>query len=214
MTLDELGNMRRDYGMESLHEDKVPTSPHELSKKWLEDAIGAGLREPNAMVLSTVSRESQPSSRVVLLKGMDERGLMFFTNYVSRKGKELAVNPRAALLFFWEPLERQLRIEGRVEKLSDAESDAYFESRPMPSRISAVASPQSQRVDGREALDALWDQTRETAGNTRLHRPAFWGGYLLRPKYYEFWQGRENRLHDRIFYRLEANGWLRGRLAP
>lgn len=214
MSLDELGSMRRDYGLKSLHEDGVSHDPSILCRKWLEDAIAAGLREPNAMVLATASPVGKPSARVVLLKGMDTRGLVFFTNYESRKGAELETNPNAALLFFWEPLERQLRIEGLVEKLPAGESNQYFDSRPMLSRISAAASPQSHVIEAREDLEVLWDKTREKEGAEGLRRPEYWGGFLLRPAYFEFWQGRENRLHDRLYYRLEEDGWTRGRLAP
>ncbi len=206
--------MRRDYRRNVLDERHLPEDPSVLCRAWLEEVLQAGLPEPNAVVLATATPDGIPSARVVLLKGMDERGLIFFTNYESRKALELEANPRAALLFFWEPLERQLRIEGSVDRLAPNESDRYFDSRPFDSRISALVSPQSRKVDSRQALEQLWQKAKSKAESHGVQRPDHWGGLLLSPSAFEFWQGRENRLHDRIIYRREGMRWQVQRLAP
>jgi pyridoxamine 5'-phosphate oxidase len=181
---------------------------------WLKEAISGEIPEPNAMTLATVGSDLRPSTRVVLIKGYDERGIVWFTNYNSRKGQQLAGNPFAALQFHWVELERVVRIEGRVEKVSDAESDDYFNSRPLDSRIGAWASPQSQVIDGRGTLVA---NAAKYGAQFLLQppRPPHWGGYRLVPEQWEFWQGRKSRLHDRLRYRQSAEGaWIRERLAP
>jgi pyridoxamine 5'-phosphate oxidase len=170
--------------------------------------------EPNAMTLATVDRDGRPHCRVLLLKALDARGFTFFTNYDSAKGEQLAARPYAAMTFFWPSLERQVRIEGRVEKVSVAESDAYFQVRPLGSRLGAWASPQSRVIAGREELERLLAQTEQRFMDTAPHCPEHWGGYRLLPERMEFWQGRASRLHDRLNYRLEDSAWLRERLAP
>lgn len=181
---------------------------------WFDEAVRAKALEPNAMTLATVGADGQPSTRVLLLKGADASGLVWFTNYSSRKGQDLAANPRAAMQFYWPELERVVRIEGRVERVSAEESDAYYRSRPAGSRIGAWASPQSQVLSSRAVLEAAWKEQQATLGEDPP-RPAHWGGYRLLPSHWEFWQGRSSRLHDRIAYALQADGtWLIQRLAP
>lgn len=206
--------LRREYEKAVLDDSTCPENPLSFFHQWMEEAINARVPDANAMVLSTASDDGQPSSRIVLLKDYDEEGFMFFTNYNSRKGRELQQNSKAALLFFWEPLQRQLRIEGEVEKLSDTESDEYFLSRPEESRISAIASPQSTRITDRKELEQLWNEVREASEVEDMGRPGYWGGYRLKPLRFEFWQGRLNRLHDRVEYEHTQSGWKRHRLAP
>ena len=209
-----LANLRKNYERAELSEDASCADPLRQFEQWLNEAIAARLPEPNAMTLATVDSTQRPSTRVVLIKGYDERGLTWFTNYDSRKGRELAANPWAALQFHWVELERVVRIEGCVDKISDAESDSYFASRPLDSRIGAWASPQSQVIANRGVLVA---NAALYGARFLLHppRPAHWGGYRLRPDTWEFWQGRKSRLHDRLRYRLDGDEqWLRERLAP
>jgi pyridoxamine 5'-phosphate oxidase len=208
-----IADIRKDYKVASLSESDVAPSPFTQFDNWLKEAIAAQLPEPNAMTLATVDANGRPSTRVVLIKGVDERGPVWFTNYQSRKGRELAGNPFAALQFHWVELERVVRIEGRVEKVSDAESDAYFNGRPLDSRIGAWASPQSETISGRAMLVA---RAAEYAAKFLLKppRPPHWGGYRLLPDRFEFWQGRPSRLHDRIVYRLADDAWRIERLAP
>ncbi len=213
-----IAQLRTDYKRESLDEAKVDPDPHRQFARWFGEALKADLTEPNAMTLATVGEDGRPSARIVLLKGFDERGFVFYTNYVSRKGCELAAHALAALLFHWVELERQVRIEGAVGKVDDAESDAYYASRPRPSRLGAWASPQSQPVADRAALEARYaaiEATYRDAGDA-VPRPPQWGGYRLVPDVLEFWQGRHSRMHDRIRYRrnLESGGWTIDRLAP
>jgi pyridoxamine 5'-phosphate oxidase len=208
-----IADIRKDYKVASLSESDVAPSPFTQFDNWLKEAIAAELPEPNAMTLATVSAGGRPSTRVVLIKGIDERGPVWFTNYQSRKGRELADNPFAALQFHWVELERVVRMEGRVEKVSDAESDAYFDGRPLDSRIGAWASPQSETISGRSVLVV---RAAEYAAKFLLRppRPPHWGGYRLLPDRFEFWQGRPSRLHDRIVYRLQDGAWRIERLAP
>jgi pyridoxamine 5'-phosphate oxidase len=198
--------------MTGLSEEDVLVDPLAQFGLWFEEAHKAGIHEPEAVALATATAEGAPSARMVLLKGFDERGLRFFTNYESRKASELAENPRAALLFHWKELGRQVRIEGVVERLSAAESADYFATRSLESRLSALASPQSRVIASREELEQRFEERRAT-GEPRA--PAHWGGFLLQPRVYELWQHREHRLHDRLRYRLEAPGrWVLERLAP
>ena len=209
-----IADLRKSYERAELNEDASSAAPGQQFSKWLEEAIAAQLPEPNAMTLATVGRDLRPSTRVVLIKGLDERGIVWFTNYDSRKGRELAGNPHAALQFHWVELERVVRIEGRVEKISDEESDAYFHSRPLDSRIGAWASPQSEVISSRSVLVA---NAAKFGAQFLLQppRPPHWGGYRLLADRWEFWQGRRSRLHDRLRYTQQAGGdWLRERLAP
>ena len=209
-----IADLRKSYERAELNEDASSAAPGQQFSKWLEEAIAAQLPEPNAMTLATVGSDLRPSTRVVLIKGLDERGIVWFTNYDSRKGRELAGNPHAALQFHWVELERVVRIEGRVEKISDEESDAYFHSRPLDSRIGAWASPQSEVISGRGVLVA---NAAKFGAQFLLQppRPSHWGGYRLLADRWEFWQGRRSRLHDRLRYTQQAGGdWLRERLAP
>lgn len=208
-----IADLRKDYKAASLAEGDVDASPFAQFEKWLNEALAAQIPEPNAMTVATVGADGRPSTRVVLIKGIDARGPVWYTNYQSRKGRELAGNAHAALQFHWVELERVVRMEGVVEKVSDAESDAYFHSRPLDSRIGAWASPQSEAISGRGVLVA---RAAEYAAKFLLQppRPPHWGGYRLLPDRFEFWQGRPSRLHDRIVYRLDAGAWCTGRLAP
>ncbi|MBV5292418.1 MAG: pyridoxamine 5'-phosphate oxidase [Curvibacter lanceolatus] len=209
-----IADLRKSYERAELSEDASEAQPLRQFEKWLNEAITGEVPEPNAMTLATVGHDLRPSTRIVLIKGYDERGIVWYTNYESRKGHELAGNPFAALQFHWVELERVVRIEGRVEKVSDEESDAYFNSRPLDSRIGAWASPQSQVISGRSVLVA--NAARYGAQfMLKPPRPPHWGGFRLVPERWEFWQGRKSRLHDRLRYRLEDNGsWVRERLAP
>ncbi|CAG2148362.1 Pyridoxine/pyridoxamine 5'-phosphate oxidase [Cupriavidus yeoncheonensis] len=210
----QLADLRRTYVLGSLNESDVAADPMAQFKRWFDEAVTAKLPEPNAMTLATVGADGQPSARIVLLKGIDEKGFTFFTNYESRKGLDIAANPRAALLFHWVQLERQVRVEGRVEKVDDGESDAYYASRPLGSRLGAWASEQSREVAGRDVLEQRESEYRAKFGENPP-RPAHWGGYRLVPTALEFWQGRPSRLHDRIAYRLDASdGWKIVRLSP
>lgn len=211
----DLAQMRRQYELAELDETHVAADPLHQFQRWFDEAVRAKALEPNAMTLATVSAEGRPSTRVVLLKGLDERGLVWYTNYESRKGAELAVNPHAALQFFWPELERVVRVEGVVSKLADAESDEYYRTRPLGSRIGAWASPQSQVIPSRAALEATWAAEQARQGDDPV-RPPQWGGYRLQPLYWEFWQGRASRLHDRLVFQRAEEGaaWQLSRLAP
>ncbi|MBF9238930.1 pyridoxamine 5'-phosphate oxidase [Hymenobacter sp. BT683] len=212
----QLADLRKTYTQRTLAETDVLPDAVQQFRVWMDEALAAQLDEPTALTLSTVSADGQPSSRVVLLKGLpDDSGFLFYTNYESRKGQELAHQPLAALNFFWPGLERQVRVEGRVEKAPEALSTEYFQSRPRSSQIGAWASPQSQVIASRAELEAKEIQLAEEFGDQDpLPRPPHWGGYILRPHRVEFWQGRPSRLHDRIVYELAGTAWQRSRLAP
>jgi pyridoxamine 5'-phosphate oxidase len=212
-TAARIAELRKSYERAELSEDASHADPLRQFDQWLTEAIAAEVPEPNAMTLATVGSDLRPSTRVVLIKGYDARGIVWFTNYESRKGQELAGNPFAALQFHWVELERVVRIEGRVEKTDAAESDAYFASRPLDSRIGAWASPQSQVIGSRGVLVA---NAAKYSAQFLLHppRPPHWGGYRLVPQQWQFWQGRKSRLHDRLRYSPVGDGWVRERLAP
>ena len=209
-----IADLRKSYERAELSEDASYADPLKQFDKWLQEAISSEVPEPNAMTLATVASDLRPSTRVVLIKGYDDKGIVWYTNYDSRKGSQLAGNPFAALQFHWVELERVVRIEGVVEKVSDAESDAYFQSRPLDSRIGAWASPQSEVIESRTVLVA---NAAKYGAQFLLQppRPPHWGGYRLKPDNWQFWQGRKSRLHDRLRYTAQADGgWLRERLAP
>jgi pyridoxamine 5'-phosphate oxidase len=209
-----LPDPRNDYTYGSLSEQSANPNPIKQFEYWLLEAIEAQLYEPHGITLATVGRDGRPSSRVVLLRGLDERGLVFFSNYQSRKGREIAAHPWASLNSWWPPLERQVRIEGRVEQVEPELSDAYFASRPYQSQVAAWASPQSEVINGREELKQRVQQIMARFPD-QVPRPPYWGGFRLKPDYFEFWQGRSNRLHDRLAYRLRSGGdWQIERLAP
>ena len=209
-----IAELREIYSRSALTESESPDNPRDLFDLWFRQALEAELREPNAMALATASATGVPSVRIVLMKGIDERGIAFFTNYNSRKAVELAANPRASLLFFWSELERQVRFDGPVEKLSVEESREYFALRPEGSQIGAWASPQTQVIESRAWIEERFARMREQFAGAAVPCPEFWGGYLLRPETVEFWQGRPDRLHDRIRYRRMQSAWLKERLAP
>ena len=211
----DLSTLRKNYALEALSEIDVHHDPLAQFDHWFREAMEAQMPEPNAMTLATADAEGRPSARIVLLKGIDHQGFVFFTNYESRKGRELAENPQAALLFNWLELERQIRIEGRVERIDAQASEAYFQSRPKGSQIGAWTSPQSQVIPGREVLlDKQKDLETQYAAAEVLPLPPFWGGYRLLPEVLEFWQGRPSRLHDRIRYVHVEDRWKIERLAP
>lgn len=207
--------LRQSYERGALVESDLAATPVEQFARWFEEALAGGVAEPNAMTLATVSADGQPSARVVLLKGFDAAGFVFFTHYTSRKGRESEAAGRVALCFWWPPLERQVRIEGTVERVSAEESDAYFAVRPRLSQLGAVASAQSTTVEDRAALDAAMAEAEARFSGADVPRPASWGGYRVVPHAVEFWQGRAGRLHDRLRYRQDAaGGWTVERLAP
>ncbi|THU04146.1 pyridoxamine 5'-phosphate oxidase [Lampropedia puyangensis] len=217
MTNIDLAAMRENYTRGSLSEQEAPQVPDALFAQWLEQAVRSQEPEANAMTLATVGNDLRPSTRIVLLKGHDAQGLVWFTNYESRKAHELAGNPQAALQFYWANLQRVVRIEGVVQKTTEQESAAYFEQRPLASRIGALTSPQSRKVANREALDLAYAriEAEVDASGKNPERPLFWGGYRLVPQYWEFWQGRVGRLHDRLIYSKDKQGqWSIDRLAP
>lgn len=213
--MSSIADIRRDYSLKTLLETEVADNPFLQFGDWWQQAVESEIDEVNAMTLATASLEGVPSARIVLLKGYDENGFVFFTNYESAKGRELAENPKASLLFFWKELERQVRITGLVEKLSAAENDDYFLSRPTGSQIGAWASPQSHIIENRSWLERRVEELNEKFKTEELKRPPHWGGYRVKPVIIEFWQGRSSRLHDRIQYTLQDNGsWKIERLAP
>ncbi|MGQ0703111.1 MAG: pyridoxamine 5'-phosphate oxidase [Gemmatimonadales bacterium] len=209
-----LADLRREYARERLDETSVDPDPLRQFLKWLDDATRAQVREPTAMTLATATPQGVPSARVVLLKGTGSEGFVFFGDRRSQKGTELAQNPVAALVFWWGELERQVRIRGTVSPISDAESNEYFLSRPEGSRLSAWASHQGQVVADRAALEAEWESAARRFAAGQIPRPPYWGGFRLVPRDYEFWQGRENRLHDRLRYRRDGTRWVVERLSP
>lgn len=209
-----IADLRRDYTRDGLLEDQAPEQPMSLFGRWFEQAVETETTEPNAMMLATVDADGQPHLRTLLLKGYDERGMVFFSNYDSAKGQQLAGNPRAAMNFWWHDLERQVRVEGRVERVSAEESDAYYFSRPLGSRLGAWASPQSQVIAGRSVIEQRLQEVERQYADSEPPRPSHWGGYRLLPELVEFWQGRPSRLHDRLNYRLVEGRWVRERLAP
>jgi pyridoxamine 5'-phosphate oxidase len=209
-----LAAMRQEYLTRSLLEGEVEADPFRQFQAWFEEAHALSVYEPNAMALATADAEGRPSVRMVLLKGVDERGLSFFTNLSSRKAREIAANPRAALTFWWGPMERQVRFEGTIEGVSEAEADAYFATRPRGAQIGAWASAQSSTIAGREVLEAAVAELEARYGEGDVPRPPVWGGYRLLPELVEFWQGRGDRLHDRLLYSREGDAWRIARLAP
>jgi pyridoxamine 5'-phosphate oxidase len=208
-----LADLRTDYKLASLGKRDLAADPFTQFRKWLDEAIAAEVPEPTAMNLATVGANARPSARIVLLKGVDERGFVFFTNYDSRKGQELGQSQWAALTFHWVELERQVRIEGHVEKVDAKTSDEYFNSRPLKSRIGAIASAQSEKIESREALEKQFTDAEMKYGDNPP-RPANWGGYLIVPELVEFWQGRRSRLHDRLVFQRQFGGWHIDRLSP
>jgi pyridoxamine 5'-phosphate oxidase len=211
----DVTNFRKEYRFDQLSEATAGADPWQLFEQWFRLAGASGIHEPNAMSLATATPDGRPSQRVVLLKGVDRGGFIFFTNYESRKGRELAVNPHAALLFWWEPIERQVRVEGVVDKLPAADSDEYYQSRPLGSRLGAWASEQSRVLPDRAVLDQRFADLQAEYSESSPERPAFWGGYRLVPDLFEFWQGGVNRLHDRLRYRRQDDTrWHRERLSP
>lgn len=208
-----LNEIRHEFASQSLDESSVSKDPIQQLEKWIEEAVDSQILEPNAMVVSTVNASGQPSSRVVYLRGLDEKGLRLYTNYSSKKGQEIELNEKASVLFFYSELERQIRVEGRIEKLSEEESDAYFDARPLESKLGAWASEQSSSIPNRKHLEDRLEHFRQKFGN-EIPRPPHWGGYLVIPERMEFWQGRPARLHDRIVYIKEGDSWKTERLAP
>jgi len=210
-----IADLRKEYASQTLLENDIEADPIQQFQKWWDQAIASEILEPNAMTLATASTDGLPSARIVLLKGFDKKGFVFYTNYNSFKGLQLAENPKASLVFHWKELERQVRIMGVVEKISSEESDQYYQSRPIGSRIGAWTSPQSKVIPNREWIEAEFEKKKNEFDSGDVPRPAFWGGYVVRPVMIEFWQGRVSRLHDRIQYTLEeAASWKTERLAP
>jgi pyridoxamine 5'-phosphate oxidase len=209
-----IADLRKEYVRRGLSADDLAASPIAQFRSWFDDAIAGGVPEPNAMTLATATPDGRPSARIVLLKGLDEAGFVFYTNYESRKGEQLAANPWAALIFFWPELERQVRIEGSVAKIPPAESDAYFGSRPAGSRLGAWASAQSRVIPNREVLEQRMQELEAAYDAQDIPRPPYWGGFRVQPNSVEFWQGRPSRLHDRLRYRLDEGTWIVERLSP
>jgi len=218
MAFEEVNNyineVRRDFAQKVLDESAVDKNPYEQLGVWIEEAINSQILDPYAMVISTANKEGVPSSRVVYLRGIYKEGLVFYTNYESKKGKELIENPQIALNFFWGEVERQVRIDGSVEKFSAEGSDKYFDARPRDSKIGAWASLQSEVINDREELAKRFEDFKNKFEGKDVPRPPYWGGFLVKPNYFEFWQGRPNRLHDRIFYKKNNENWRLGRLMP
>ncbi|MEO7394803.1 MAG: pyridoxamine 5'-phosphate oxidase [Chitinophagaceae bacterium] len=211
----KIADIRKNYSQKKLSEKKVDADPMKQFSKWWQQAVESKIDEVNAMTLATASTDGVPAARIVLLKGVKEKGFIFFTNYESFKGQQLAENPKACLVFFWKELERQVRITGLIEKISAAASDEYFYSRPQGSQLGAIASPQSRIIENREWLDRHYKELKKQFKKEKIKRPEHWGGYMVKPVIIEFWQGRPSRLHDRLQYSLEENAvWKIERLAP
>ena len=209
-----IADLREDYTLEELSESEVDSSPFVQFQRWFDQAVEAQLPEPNAMTIATATKDGIPSARIVLLKGFDDRGFVFYTNYNSHKAQELIDNPHAALVFLWTELERQIRIVGSVEKISAEESDTYFYSRPIASRLGAWASEQSQVIVNRSVLEQRLEDLKAQYENQNIPRPSHWGGFRVKPVGIEFWQGRSSRLHDRLRYQLQNGEWMLDRLSP
>ena len=213
--MDHVARLRKEYTRAGLKESDADPNPIEQFRRWFDEVLAADPHEPNAMTVATTTPDGRPSARIVLLKGFDERGFVFYTNYEGRKSGELETNPYAALVFYWGELERQVRIEGRVSRVSEEESDAYFAGRPRGSQLGAWASEQSRQLQDRSALEERLRELEAEYEGREVPRPPFWGGYRVEPEVIEFWQGRENRLHDRLVYRRsDDDGWSRKRLQP
>ncbi|HEX9829902.1 MAG TPA: pyridoxamine 5'-phosphate oxidase [Bacteroidota bacterium] len=211
---DDLARLRQESLQRGLNESELHENPVVQFQRWLEEALAAPFLEPTAMTLATATKDGKPSARMVLLKEVDERGFLFFTNYGSRKGEELAANPNASLLFYWDALERQVRVEGTIERASQEESKTYFDSRPFASRIAAAISHQSKVVASREELEQRFHELAAQSQDNDVPLPPYWGGFRVLPHTFEFWQGRENRLHDRIRYSVHGGNWQIERLSP
>ena len=211
-----ISNMRKNYIADVLLEKNAEKYPFLQFSKWFNDAVTRHNGEANAMILATADDEGKPTARIVLLKNYSEKGFVFYTNSLSKKGTQMSFNPNVALLFFWHDLERQVRIEGQAGMLSETESDEYFNTRPEENKISALISPQSEVIPNREFLEAKYEQAKASYKNKQITRPLFWSGYIVVPEYFEFWQGREKRLHDRLIYTydLTNSAWIVQRLAP
>ena len=211
----DIAGLRKSYSQKVLSENDIDKDPIRQFDKWWQEAVASTIEEVNAMTLATASADGIPSARVVLLKSFSENGFVFFTNYESYKGKQLMENPKACLVFYWKELERQVRITGMVQKISEKESDDYFQTRPFASQLGACVSPQSTIIENREWLEARYLELEKKANNMDIKRPEHWGGFIVKPVIIEFWQGRPSRLHDRIEYSLQENGeWKAVRLAP
>lgn len=215
MGIDYIKNERRDFSNEQLLENNTPNTPFLIFKTWFEEAISNNILDANAMVLSTINEQQKPTSRVVLMRDFSELGISFYTNYNSEKAKNISLNPNIALNFFWPIINKQIRIEGKAEKLDIKTSEEYFKSRPTSSKLGAWSSPQSNLIENREVLEKNFKKYQTIFLNQEISKPDFWGGFLIRPIYFEFWLGRDNRLHDRLIYKLEnQNSWIKLRLAP